>query len=261
LEAENLAGAMEKISAVVITCNEEKNIGRCLQSLQGLADELIVVDSGSTDKTEEICRKYGVTSFIYHPFEGHIQQKNWAMEQAAYSHILSLDADEVISNELRKSILAVKENWTVDAYKFNRLTCYCGKWIRHCGWYPDTKIRLWDKRKGRWGGVNPHDAVVMESGASILWIQGDMLHYSYYSISDHVLQLNKFTEVGAREYLKKGKKATVAKIIYKPAWKFIRDYFLMLGVLDGYYGFVICAISAFATFVKYVKAKQKLTSK
>jgi glycosyltransferase involved in cell wall biosynthesis len=252
---------MEAISAVIITCNEEKNIARCLQSLQGVADEVVVVDSGSTDKTEEICRQYGVTSFTYHPFEGHIQQKNWAMELAAYPYILSLDADEALSDELKKSVLAVKENWTVDAYEFKRLTCYCGKWIKHCGWYPDAKVRLWDRRKGRWGGVNPHDAMVMENGASVIRIKGDLLHYSYYSISGHILQLNKFTEVGAREYLKKGKKVSVAKIIYKAAWKFFRDYFVKLGVLDGYYGFVICAISAFATFTKYVKAKQLLKVK
>ncbi|MDR3366953.1 MAG: glycosyltransferase family 2 protein [Prevotellaceae bacterium] len=250
-----------EISAVIITYNEEKNIARCLQSLQGVADEIIVVDSGSTDRTEEICREFGVTSFIYHPFEGHIQQKNWAMEQAAHSHILSLDADEALSNELKKSILEVKESWTADAYEFNRLTCYCGKWIRHCGWYPDAKVRLWDRRKGRWGGVNPHDKIVMENSESVTRIKGDLLHYSYYSISEHILQLNKFTEVGAREYLKKGKKVSVMKIIYKPVWKFIRDYFVKLGVLDGYYGFIICAISAFATFVKYVKAKQLLNFK
>ncbi|MDR3188706.1 MAG: glycosyltransferase family 2 protein, partial [Prevotellaceae bacterium] len=188
---------MKKISAVIITYNEERNIARCLQSLQGVADEIMVVDSGSTDKTEEICRQLGVTSFIRHPFEGYVQQKNWAMEQATYSHILSLDADEALSDELKKSILEVKESWTADAYKFNRLTSYCGKWIRHCSWYPDVKLRLWDRRKGRWGGVNPHDKMVMERDASVIHLKGDLLHYSYHNVSDYILQVNKFTEIGA----------------------------------------------------------------
>jgi glycosyltransferase involved in cell wall biosynthesis len=251
---------MEKISAVVITYNEEKNIARCLQSLQGVADELIVVDSGSTDKTEEICRQFGA-KFIYHPFEGHIQQRNWALEQVTYHHVLSLDADEALSKELTSSILAVKESWTSDAYayKFNRLTNYCGKWVRHCSWYPDVKLRLWDKRKGRYDGVNPHDKVFVEGDVRVTWIKGDLLHYSYYTISEHISQVNHFTELNACEYIKKGKKVTVAKIIYKPVWKFIRDYFIRLGALDGYYGFVICATSAFATFVKYVKARQLAT--
>jgi len=141
-----------KISAVIITFNEEKNIGRCLDSLQKVADEIVVVDSCSNDKTCEICEKYGVR-FIQNRFKGHIEQKNFAMQQAEYDWVLSLDADEVLSLELTDSILKVKKDWVIDGYAFNRLTNYCGTWIRHCGWYPDTKLRLWDKRRGRWGGV------------------------------------------------------------------------------------------------------------
>jgi glycosyltransferase involved in cell wall biosynthesis len=246
---------MQKISAIIITFNEEKNIARCLQSLQGVADEIIVVDSGSTDRTEEICKQFGV-KFLVHLFEGHIEQKNYALAQAAFPCVLSLDADEALSEELKQSILATQEKWTADAYQFNRLTNYCGKWIRHSGWYPDTKIRLWDKRKGRWGGINPHDKVVLDNGVHAQHLKGDILHYSYNSISDHILQLDKFTEIGAREYHKKGKKSTIAKIIYKPIWKFIRDYFIKCGFLDGYAGFLVCSISAFATFSKYIKARQ-----
>jgi glycosyltransferase involved in cell wall biosynthesis len=143
-----------KLSVVIITFNEEKNIERCLRSVADIAEEILVVDSFSVDRTEEICRKYGV-KFVNHSFEGHIEQKNWALEQTRFNHVLSLDADEVVSEALKRSIQYIRENWKDDGYSFNRLTNYCGQWINHCGWYPDKKLRLFDKTKGRWGGVNP----------------------------------------------------------------------------------------------------------
>lgn len=142
---------MPKISVVIITYNEERNIGKCLESIKEIADEVVVVDSYSTDRTEEIVKSMG-GKFIQHPFEGHIEQKNWAITQAKYPHILSLDADEIPSDRLTESILNIKENWSHDAYYFNRLTNYCGKWIKHTSWYPARKLRLWDSRKGEWGG-------------------------------------------------------------------------------------------------------------
>ena len=145
-----------KISAVIITYNEEHNIGRCLDSLLAVVDEIVVVDSYSSDRTEEICRSYNAV-FIQHKFTGHIEQKNWAILQANSPYILSLDADEALSTELKDSILKVKEKWTHDAYYFNTLTTTCGKWIRHTSWNPSRKLRLSDARKGSWGGVNPHD--------------------------------------------------------------------------------------------------------
>jgi len=156
---------MPQLSVVIITYNEENNIGRCIDSILPIADDVVVIDSYSTDKTEEIvltksCR------FIQHTFEGHIEQKNWAISQAKYKHILSLDADEALSPELQKEISSVKENWTKDGYYFNRLTNYCGKWIKHSGWYPDQKLRLWDSNKGSWGGTNPHDRYELQQGSS-----------------------------------------------------------------------------------------------
>jgi len=140
---------MPKLSVVIITLNEEKNIGRCLESVKDIADEIVIVDSFSTDRTEEICLRYNAR-FIKHEFVGHIEQKNWAIEQASYLHVLSLDADEELSERLKKSILEVKGNWKHDGYYFNRLTNYCGKWIRHTSWYPARKLRLWDRSKGKW---------------------------------------------------------------------------------------------------------------
>ena len=140
-----------KLSVVIITKNEDKNIGRCIESVQNIADEIVVIDSFSTDKTEEICKKHQVV-FIKHAFEGHIEQKNFALTCAKYKHVLSLDADEALSEELQKSIVQAKADFSKDGYFLNRMTNYCGKWIKHSGWYPDRKLRLFDKTKGQWGG-------------------------------------------------------------------------------------------------------------
>jgi glycosyltransferase involved in cell wall biosynthesis len=150
-----------RISCVIITLNEERNLARCIGSLQGVADDVVVVDSFSSDGTERIAKEHGAR-FVQHKFEGHIEQKNWAITQAQHSWVLSLDADEALSEELRNSITAAKQRDDADGYTMNRLTNYCGRWIRHGGWYPDRKLRLWDRRKGRWTGVNPHDRFELE---------------------------------------------------------------------------------------------------
>ena len=246
---------MIKLSVTIITFNEERNIARCIDSVKDIADEVLVVDSFSTDKTKEICLLKEVR-FIEHAFEGHIEQKNYALDEATYPHILSLDADEALSTELQKEVAVIKQNWQYDAYAFNRLTNYCGKWIHYCGWYPDTKTRLWNREKGRWGGVNPHDRVIMDAGSTQKHIKQNIEHYSYYTIWQHIDQINKFSEIGARQAWERGKKSNLLKILLKPIWKFVRDYFVKLGLLDGYYGFVISIISAHATFVKYIKIKE-----
>ena len=247
-----------KLSVIIITFNEEKNIERCLTSVKTIADEIVVVDSFSTDNTKEICLKYNV-KFIEHQFDGHIEQKNWAISQATSPYILSLDADEALTEELIQEIQQIKNNWQYDGYTFNRLTNYCGKWIKHCGWYPDVKLRLFDSRKGSWKGTNPHDRCELDT-ATIKHINYDILHYSYYSISDHIKQVNYFTDIAAKAALKNGKKSSLFSILVKPPIKLLRDYFLKMGFLDGYYGLVISIISSHATFLKYAKLKQ-LSSK
>lgn len=246
---------MIKISAVIITFNEERNIVRCLQSLEGIADEIVVVDSFSTDATEKLCAQFNVC-FLKHPFEGYMQQKSWACEQAKYEYILQLDADEQLSEELKRSILSVKSDWKADGYSFNRLTNYLGKWIRHCGWYPDAKLRLWDRRKGAWSGINLHESVSMSNGSTVGKLKGDLFHFSYYSIQQHLNQINSFTEIAAKEGVAKGKNTSFIVIIIKAVWKFKRDYFFKLGFLDGYYGFVVCSMSAYTVFVKYLKMRE-----
>ena len=246
---------MVPLSVVIITYNEANNIGRCLKSVKDIADEIVVVDSYSTDRTEEICHEHDAR-FIKHAFEGHIQQKNYAITQARHPHILSLDADEVLSDQLRNSIRRTLGNWKHDGYYCNRLTNYCGKWIRHSGWYPDRKLRLWDARKGSWGGKNPHDRFMLEAGCTTGRLKGDLLHYSFYSIRQHMDTVNKFSEAAARSLYEQGKKSNTLKILVKSTAKFIRNYFIKAGFLDGYYGFLICRISSFSTMLRYAKLKE-----
>ena len=247
---------MISISAVIITFNEERNIARCIESIKEVVDDIVVVDSYSKDKTKEICLSYGVR-FVEHIFEGHIEQKNWAITQAKYPHILSLDADEALDSTLKNAILEVKNNWQADGYEMNRLTNYCGHWIRNCGWYPDTKLRLWDARKGSWGGTNPHDKFELhDKNSKIIHLKGDILHYSYYTIEDHYKQVDYFTTIASKAYFEKGKRAPLFKLIVNPVAKFIDHYFLKLGFLDGHAGFLISKISAYATYLKYKKLKK-----
>jgi len=248
-------GKSVKISAVIITLNEERNIGRCLDSLRDVADEIVVVDSFSSDKTEEICRRKGAR-FIKNPFEGHIEQKNYAMMAASHDYILSLDADEALSGELADSILKTKNNWNYDGYSFNRMTNYCGKWIKHCGWYPDKKLRLWDRKKGCWGGVNPHDRVIIGEESRTTHLSGNLLHYSYYTIKQHIAQMNSFSEIAARKKYDNGETANlIIDILLNPLFVFFKKYFVKLGVLDGYFGFVISVSTAFGIFLKYIKLR------
>ncbi len=243
---------MIKLSVVIITLNEEKNIGRCIDSVIDFADDIVIVDSFSTDRTEEISITKGAR-VIKQKFLGHIEQKNFAITQAKYPYILSLDADEAPSEELKKSIINAKNDWNFDGYKMNRLSNYCGKWIKHSGWYPDTKLRLWDSRKGEWGGVNPHDKFEMTRDSKIQHLKGDLYHYTYYKISEHKKQADKFSTIAAKALHAKSKKSNWIKVLLKPFFKFIRNYIIKMGFLDGYYGFVICKISAWETYMKYKK--------
>jgi glycosyltransferase involved in cell wall biosynthesis len=241
------------ISAVIITYNEERNIERCLRSLEGVADEIVVLDSFSEDARQDLCRKAGAKVF-QHAFDGHIEQKNRAITYASNPHVLSLDADEALDPELKESILLAKRDFQKDGYYMNRLTNYCGHWVRHAGWYPDRKLRLWDSRKGRWTGTNPHDRYELFGGDKHAGhLAGNILHYSYYSVADHYRQVDYFTEIASRAYYKKGVKSSLWKRIMNPAAKFVNHYLLKRGFLDGVAGWRISTISAYATWLKYKK--------
>ncbi|MBS0401688.1 MAG: glycosyltransferase family 2 protein [Bacteroidetes bacterium] len=254
-QAPTTFGTVE-ISAVIITLNEEHNLARCLASVKAVADDIVIVDSYSTDGTERIAREHGAR-FVQHTFEGHIEQKNWAITQAKHPWVLSLDADEAVDDGLKQSILRLKRDGPqADGYTMNRLTNYCGTWIRHGGWYPDAKLRLWDSRKGKWGGTNPHDRYELHPGTSTAHLKGDLLHYSYHSISDHVKQADYFTTIAAKAMHARGQRPGFLKMLVSPVAKFLGSYVLQGGFRDGFNGFTIARISAAATFWKYAKLRQ-----
>jgi glycosyltransferase involved in cell wall biosynthesis len=246
---------MEKLSVVIITYNEEKNIGRCIDSVHNIADEVVILDSFSNDRTKDICLEKEA-KFYQQAFLGYIEQKNKALEFAENNYVLCLDADEAIDSKLEKSILEEKKNFSFKGYTMNRCTNYCGKFIRHGSWYPDRKLRLFDKGEAQWAGINPHDKVEFRSKQKTERLKGDILHYSYYSIEEHTKQNQHFSAISAEAYLKKGKKSNYFKMIFNPAWAFINGYFFRLGCLDGYYGFVIAKKVAHLTFLKYKKLNE-----
>lgn len=247
---------MSGTSAVIITLNEEKNLDRCLRSVTGIVDEIVVVDSGSTDNTLEIAKRYNA-KIITEPFRGYVEQKNFADAQASHDWILSVDADEALSPELDTAIRQVKGKEKFDAYEVKRLTNYCGKWIRHCGWYPDKKIRLFNRKKGQWVGEQIHELWQPSNPAAAIGsLNADLLHYSYYTLSDHLKQIEKFTEIMARRDVENGETSSLIKAIASSKWKFIQSYIFKAGFLDGLPGFQVSLLSAFASYIKYSKIRQ-----
>lgn len=241
---------MPKISAVIITYNEEHFIGKCLASLDGIADEIIVVDSYSTDRTEEVCKQYNV-KFVKHHFEGFRDQKNYALKLASYENILSLDADEALSDELRESILAVKNNWKYDGYRMNRKNFYCDTWIKHSEWYPDKQLRLFFADHGAWGELNIHEKFMLGNKAKVGKLKGDLLHWAFSSRQDHLDKMSRYSRIGAEEFHRAGRKANILTPYIHGAWGFLRTYIINRGILDGKNGFVICSLYAKSSFNKY----------
>jgi glycosyltransferase involved in cell wall biosynthesis len=244
---------MQKLSVVIITFNEEKNIGRCLASVRDIADDIVVLDSFSTDNTEAICKSYDL-QFIQRAWEGYSASKNFANAQAKYDWILSLDADEALTTELENILLDMKTHDALQTASFNRLTNYCGSWIKHSGWYPDKKLRLFNRSKSRWEGMI-HEELTIPPGEQVLHIDHDLLHYSYYTLDDHLKQIEKFTDIASKDLFNKGKKPGAYKLVANAIAKFISHYFLNLGFLDGKAGFAIARYSGYATYLKYKKTR------
>lgn len=242
---------MVKISGVIITYNEEKNIARCIDSLLPIADEIVVIDSFSKDKTKEICLAKGIR-FVEHPFRSHIDQKNYAVTQAQYPYILSLDADEYLSDELVRSILAVKKDWPAEAYRMNRLSSYGNKWIKHGSWYPDRKIRLWNKSVGVWGGENPHDKVVLKRGTKVIQLEGDILHRAYKDSRETLEKIQRYSDIFAMENVGK-KYSSLLKIFTHTLFAFSKSYLIKRGFLDGFEGLMVARAEANHAFYKYAK--------
>lgn len=244
---------MTPLSVVIITFNEERNIGRCLDSVQAVADDIVVVDSFSTDRTKAICLQHKV-NFIEHTFEGYALQKNYAISQAKYPHVLALDADEALDEHLTVAILEVKQHWLHEAYYLNRLTNYCGQWIYHSGWYPDRKLRLWNSQKGTWKTAQKddcHEFYELTKGTKFGHLKGNILHYSFYTVREHVLTAYKYVDISARAKAKRQAKFNPLKLCFSPLWTFISGYFLKQGFRDGFFGLLIAVTSAYASFMKY----------
>jgi len=251
---------MPKISACIISFNEENKIEACLKSLLAVADEIVLVDSLSSDKTLEIAGKY-TDNIFEQKFLGHIEQKNLAVEKASNDWIISLDCDERLSEDLQQSILSIKEQLdNADAYCMSRKTFYIYRWLNHC-WYPDIKTRLFNKNTSHWGGTNPHDHVITD-GNNIVRLKGDIQHYSFDSISDHLQTIDKFTEIGADELIRKNKRFNIISPLTHASWIFIKLYIVKRGFLDGFAGLTVSVLSYMHVYIKYSKAyikRKKLT--
>jgi glycosyltransferase involved in cell wall biosynthesis len=244
------------LSVAIITFNEEKNIERCIASIKEIADEIIVVDSFSTDNTKSICLAEGV-KFIEQPFLGYKEQKKFALDHCQYDFVLSLDADEAISDELMTSIKVFKSKKSIaDGYNFNRRSWFCNNWVYHGRWYPDKKLRLFRRNLVQITGINPHDKFELPQNAKIIYLKGDLLHYTVETIEDHIHQSNKFSTISAEQYHITGKKSSWFKILVNPAFAFLSSYILHFGFLDGFNGYVIAKEIAHTTFMKYVKLKK-----
>lgn len=236
------------LSATVIALNEEKDLPRCLKSLQ-FCDEVIVVDSGSTDKTVEIAKKFGA-KVIQEPWHGYGAQKNFAMQHAKNEWVLNLDADEAVTPELKEEILKeINSSNSAAGYFIARKTFYLGKWVRFGGWYPNHVTRLCRKSCSKWTEPKVHEELKIEGEVRIL--KNPMLHFTFSDISDQLRTNLKYAKQGAEELYSKQKKANVFKLIFKPISKFFETYFFKLGMLDGLAGFIISVNAAHSVFMKY----------
>ena len=243
------------ISAAIITLNEEINIERCILSVRPVADEVIVLDSFSSDKTVEICRRLNV-KVIQRKWEGYSASKNYLNNQASYSYILSIDADEELSSELQSSILKLKSEGLNGVYDFSRLTNYCGSWIRYSGWYPDIKTRIFPKESSKWKGDVVHETLSFPSELSKETLKGELFHYSYISQNQHRKRADKYSSLTAIKYHKQGKKAYFFTPIFSALARFISMFLIKRGFMDGVSGFKIAYISACSNYFKYAELRR-----
>lgn len=243
----------DTISACITVYNESQNIRRCLDSVRW-ADEIVVIDSLSEDDTVEICKEY--TDKVYeHQWLGYIGQKNLIRDKASCKWILFIDADEEVSPDLREEIRDEFEsgrNQAVSGYEFPRMVWYLGRWIRHGDWYPDYKLRLFQKEYGHCGGIEPHDHVVITAG-EVRKLKCPLYHYTYDDLHDHLTTINRFSGISALESYKTGRKCSASDLLLRPAIRFFRAYFVKRGFLDGYRGLIIAMAISFGTFIKYAK--------
>ena len=244
---------MEKISVAVITKDEERNIRDCLESVKW-ADEIVVVDNGSTDRTLSICREYGARIF-QEEWKGYSGQKNSAIEKAANEWVLNLDADERVSPELRQEMLkSLEKGQSVDGYWIPRKNFFLGRWIRRCGWYPDLNLRLFRKSRGRFGERAVHERLELEGKA--LTLTHPLIHETYRSLSDFFVRMDRYSTLAAQEMHRERRKFHLMDVVFRPPFTFLQMYLLRAGFLEGYLGFVLSVLYSYYTFAKYIKLKE-----
>ena len=241
-----------RISATIITFNEERNIARAMESLR-CCDEIVVVDSGSTDRTAEIAERLGAR-ILDSPWPGYARQKNLAAEHASNDWILSVDADEALSEALEGEIWQIKKNGPkFDAYTMPRLAQYMGRWILHSGWYPDRKVRLYNRSKACWVGDFVHESVQVNGRVGHL--ESDLLHFTCDSFAEHFKTMDRYTTLAAEQIVSQRKQPGWSKLLFDPPWTFLRSYVIQRGFQDGLEGLTIAYMAALYNFVKYAKAR------
>jgi glycosyltransferase involved in cell wall biosynthesis len=240
-----------KISAIIITFNEQRHLAQCLESLRSIVDELVVVDSGSQDQTLEIASRYGARTCV-RQWTNYSDQKNFAASLTSNDWILSVDADECLSPALRDALLTLKtKEPTASAFEFSRKALYLGRWIQHSGWYPDFKKRLYLRSKGRWDGAFVHESLVIDGPVERL--PGDLLHYTCESVSEHLNSLDRYTTLAAQDLLRRGQRSSPLNSLLSALTAFLKSYVLKQGFRDGIQGFLIAFFASYYNFAKYAK--------
>jgi glycosyltransferase involved in cell wall biosynthesis len=249
--AEASAQDRPAVSACIITRDEADRLPECLASL-GWCDEILVIDSHSRDRTREVAAGAGAR-VIARDWPGHVAQKEFAVRAARHDWVFCIDADERVSKELAEEIEEHRRGGFGSAagYSVPRLSSYLGRWIRHGTWYPDRKLRLFDRRRGGWGGRDPHDRVEVDGKVEAL--RGELLHYPYRSLDDHLATIDRYTTITARELHAEGRRATLLDVAIRPPLRFLGFYFLRLGLLDGWRGLLLASLAAHYVRLRYWK--------
>ncbi|MDA3885286.1 MAG: glycosyltransferase family 2 protein [Candidatus Delongbacteria bacterium] len=239
-----------KLSVAIITKNEENNIARCLNSVSW-ADEIVVVDSGSTDKTVDICEKHSC-KIITTDWLGFAKTKQFAVDNCSNDWVLVLDADEEITEPLKIKIELILQNPKFSGYRIKRSSFYLGKLIKHCGWDKDYTLRLFDKNKGKFNEKLVHESIIIKNG-KIGIIEEVMLHYTYPTVDLHYAKMEMYSELGAKTLFNKGRRSGISNAVIRGALKFIKMYIVKLGFLDGKTGFILSINSSYGVYLKYLK--------
>ncbi len=244
-----------RLSVAIVTHNKAPVLKKCLNSLTGITDDIVVVDAYSTDETATLCQQDNI-NFIQRQWHGYADAKNFAAAQAKYDWVLSLDSDEALSEKLRNAILELKAKQPLGFYKINRLNNYCGKWIKHGDWYPDKVLRLFNRHEAKWVGDYVHESLHLNSPQKINTLPGHCFHYTIDNIKQHLAKMNRYSDLAAQGLFDRGKKYSFMVQLAKTGFTFFRTYLLRLGFLDGYEGLCIAKIASLTVFLRYAKLRE-----